>query len=64
VECPIFLPKFGVSRQIFIKVANTKFQVNPSRGAALIQADRIDRRADMTKLEGAFREDANLPDTE
>jgi len=64
VECPTFLPKFGVSRQIFINVDNIKFHENPSSGAALIHADRTDRRTDMTKLKGAFREYANAPVTE
>jgi len=64
VECPIFLPKFGVSRQIFITVANIKFHLKPFSGAALIHADRTDRRTEMTKLKGAFSEYANVPDTE
>jgi hypothetical protein len=64
VVCPKYLPKFGVSRQIFIEVANIKFQVKPSSGAKLIHTDRTDGRTDMTKLKGAFREDANVPDTE
>ena len=51
------LTKFDTARQISIKVPSLKFHGNPSRGAALIHADR---RTDMRKLIGAYSGYANV----
>jgi hypothetical protein len=40
------------------------FTYNRPVGVATIHADRADRRLDMTRLKGAFREYANAPQTE
>lgn len=49
------LTKFGVSRQIFVRVRNIKFDENPFIvGAVLLHAGRH-RRTDMTKLIGWLR---------
>jgi hypothetical protein len=58
--CPI-LTKFELSRQILIKVLNIKFHGNPFGGSRAATSGQTDRRTDMTKLIGAFRDYANAP---
>ena len=52
------LTKFGISRQTFIKVSTTKFHGNPSSGS---RAAHADRRTDVTKIMGAFRDYVKAP---
>jgi hypothetical protein len=62
VNCPMFcmiLTEFGFSRHILIELPNIKFHVNPSSGFRAETCGRSDRRTDMTKLMGAFRDYAN-----
>jgi hypothetical protein len=41
--CPV-LTKFGFSRQIFLKILNTKFHGNPLSGSHADTCGRTDRR--------------------
>ena len=59
------MTKFGVYRQVFLKVHNTKFHWNSSsvsRAETSGQMDRCtDGQRDMTNLIGVFSEYANAP---
>jgi hypothetical protein len=64
--CPTFT-KFGVSQQIFLKVPSIKLHENPSSGSRVDadgHTDRADRRTDMKKLIGVFRQHAKAPEKE
>jgi hypothetical protein len=48
---------------IFEKYSNIKFHENPSNGSRGFPYGRTDRRRDIAKLEGAFRNFANAPES-
>jgi hypothetical protein len=53
--------EFGVSRQIFWKVHNTKFHENPSSWSRTDTSGEMDRRRDMAKRIDALGDYANAP---
>jgi hypothetical protein len=53
--CFFILPEIRVSRQIFIKVSNIKFQEYPSSGSSIDICDETEGQIDTTKLIAAFR---------
>ena len=63
--CPV-LTKFGISRQIFIKVRNINLHGNPSNGNSAATRGQTDSRIDshMTKLIVDFRDYANTRNKE
>jgi len=65
-KCPSFFPpiliEIGISRQIFMKVSNTKFHGNPSSGSRADICGQTGGRTDMTKLTGTFPDYRNAPE--
>lgn len=58
IKCPTFLPyltKVGLSRQIFVKVANVKCHGSPSRARCADTYGQKEGGADAAKLIGALR---------
>ena len=58
VKGPLFLSDFNdtrISRQMFEKSPNIKFNENPSCGSRVVPFRRTDRRTDKTKLIATFR---------
>jgi hypothetical protein len=53
--------KVEISRQIFEKCSNIKFNENPSSGSRVVSCGRIDGERDMMKLIVAFHNFAAAP---
>jgi len=64
VKYPLLLSDFNetrISRQIFEKSSNRKFNENPYSGSRMVPCERTERRAYMTKVIVAFPNFTNTP---
>ena len=54
VKCLIYLTKYGISRQVFVKVPNIKFQENLSSGSHADTCGQTDGRPDANRRYSLF----------